>query len=473
MNDYRFARRSFLRGVGGSLALRAFLRQAEAAAAGARAPTRFMVLHHPVGTVRAHWLCSGSDAEFELSRILKPFAPVQSNMVILDGLRLTGPGPGGAHEKGTVLLMTGQPTKRLYPGNGGDDVYAEGPSIDQIFLRRCPALQQSAIASLQLSCDDRVDEAEWSTRRLSYTGPGAPLTPYLAPHLAYDRLFGSAMPGGLTASNMEALARARAVRRSVLDFGLRDLARLRKLVSAQQRPRLDAHGEAIRDLEKELDRAVVDPAGCGTEGRPPVHTAIADDGRPKGDHYNNPVAPGGGDDARHEQIGRLHFGVVRAAFRCDLTRVVTFQWSPGTNHVSFKGLWPGDPTVVRMHHPTSHQSGPEVTEYLARVDEWYSVRVAAFIRSLKETHDADGNSLLDTTLIPYVTEVASGDHGRDNVPVVLFGGPGVGITRGLFGRYRRRPMNDMWLDCARRLGVEGLTSLGTRDMYSGPLEGAL
>ena len=33
--------------------------------------------------------------------------------------------------------------------------------------------------------------------------------------------------------------------------------------------------------------------------------------------------------------------VLKAAFICDIVRCGTLLWAPGTNHVGFKGLYPG------------------------------------------------------------------------------------------------------------------------------------
>jgi hypothetical protein len=55
--------------------------------------------------------------------------------------------------------------------------------------------------------------------------------------------------------------------------------------------------------------------------------------------------------------------LIKAAFRYDLTRVVTFQWASGTNHVSFGGPWPPDPTVFKVHHTTSRDpASADLTE---------------------------------------------------------------------------------------------------------------
>ena len=50
MSSYKFARRSFLRGAGGSAALLApLLRSIEARAQGMAAPLRLLIIHHPLG----------------------------------------------------------------------------------------------------------------------------------------------------------------------------------------------------------------------------------------------------------------------------------------------------------------------------------------------------------------------------------------------------------------------------------------
>src|SRR4051812_44350303 len=156
---YRTTRRNFLHG-GCAAAMAFWLRRAEAFAQGATSPKRLLIIHHPVGTIQKNWTCQGTETNFTLSRILAPFEPVKSHMVVLDGIDIIAKGVGGGHEQGTVTVMTGVRTTELYPGNGGDDPKAAGPSIDQILLKGSPSLQGPPIASLQVSCDDRVDVGE-------------------------------------------------------------------------------------------------------------------------------------------------------------------------------------------------------------------------------------------------------------------------------------------------------------------------
>ncbi|HEU5073770.1 MAG TPA: hypothetical protein VFU02_06345, partial [Polyangiaceae bacterium] len=71
--SYRLARRSFLAGIGGAIGLRILLRNLEAGAQDAAPPPRFLMTHWPVGTIRYHFLPTGSGTTYTTSRILQPF----------------------------------------------------------------------------------------------------------------------------------------------------------------------------------------------------------------------------------------------------------------------------------------------------------------------------------------------------------------------------------------------------------------
>jgi hypothetical protein len=478
MMSYRFARRSFLGMIGGAVGLRALLHNIEAHAQGVMAPRRLLVMHHPVGTYRAAWLCQNPGANFTLSRILQPFEALKSDMVVLDGLSIAQGGPGGGHEKGTVVMMTGAPTRYTRAGQPEtDDAAADGPSIDQLLLSKSTELQSPAIDSLQVSCDDRIDAEELSTRRLSYSmnrvpvngvqGNGQqnePLAPELSPLNLYKRLFMGMAPGG---GDEEATTRALLSEKSVLDFSLRELARLRTLAPASAGVMIDAHEQAIRAAENEI---VIDtPDGCMVPTAPAAIAGQEDDGEFKGPgDYNNPTAATA-DHELHEKVALAHLALIKAAFACDLTRVVTFQFSPGTNHVSFGGLHPDSPTAIYMHHPVSHRIGAGSlndanpissnadVEFLCQVEMWYNQRVATFLKELKTAVDVYGKPLLDQTVVPYVTEVAKATHEHSPVPTLVFGGKNLGFKPGRFEVVgtapNYRPHNDMWLTVAAALGV--------------------
>lgn len=484
MKSYSHSRRVFLGGLGGAIGLVSLLDRLEAQEAGVASVRRLLTVQRPVGTVPQNWWPTGDGtdlASFTLGRIMEPFEPLRQKMVVFRGIGLPhGGSAGGGHERGTVLTVTGRRAPNLYPGNGGDDPYAEGPSVDQLYLESSPILQDVPIQSLQLSCDRRADTpGEVSPRHLSYSGPHAPMTPYYQPLQAYERLFGSVMPGGTSDGNVDELSRARAEKKSVLDFALRDLGRMRTLAPAAQREKLDAYESAIRELELELDADPSDPLFCGLDA-PPEVVEVSERLDPYGSANVSPER----DDEKHRRIGEMHLAIVKAAFKCDLTRTVTFQWSPGTNHVSFGGMWPPDENIFKVHHTTSHNSPTDdIREFLTRIDQWYSERLATFLLELESEADIYDKPILETTLVPYISEISEGfSHSWDNMPWMLFGGTETGLKGGQMWThgggqpssatgFNQRSTNDYWMAAARAFGIDDFVLGDDESMHSSAIEG--
>lgn len=444
---YTLARRAFLRGLGAlgaASGLGWWLRAAESRAEGLLAPRRLLVLHRPNGTIRPEWLPKGGGPGATLGPILEPFAELAPHMVVLDGLSIvTTNGGDSTHEGGLVTLMTGSEIGAARPPSP-DDWKNTAASVDQRLAAASPHLTGVPFASMQVAAHNRQEGApEVANRALSYSGPDAPLYPEIKPSQTYERLFGGLTPGLDPAE----LARVRAKNKSVLDFLSADLARLDQLAPASERDKLEAHATAIRDLEKSLDGV---SAGCTP-----------------GDAPQDPV-----DSDKHTEVAAVaeaQFAILRAALRCDVTRVLTFMWSPGASSVQFEGLYDG--MGLFQHHALSHQNlGDElVAKNMAAIDRWYSERTAAFLKTLRDTPDVDGtSSLLDNTLVVYLSEVSAGNHTFDNLPLLLFGGAGVGLAGDRVVEYPGRSTNDLWLTIAGKFEVD-LGQLGEPGQSTGPL----
>lgn len=491
--SYRLARRSFLAGIGGAVGLKILLRNLEAAAQETAPPPRFLMTHWPVGTIRYHFLPSGSGTGYTTSRILQPFedAGLREDMIILYGLHQRGidAGCGGGHESGTPMTTTGANV----PGtrsNGGeaDDGAAGGPSFDQIFLNHVEALQRPGIGYANAICDARVDSQETSTQCLSYGyttrsiaaarvagGCGAgqiteavPLLPELSPVQLYMQLFGGFMPGGQdNTGNQDALLRALIMRKSVLDYSLDELERIRTLAPADQGTKIDQHAQVIRKIEEQLADQIENGAGPAMGCQVPTSPDPALVGKTGSKFDYGSETTSTSDENIHRQIGELHSSLIRSAFECDIIRVATFQWSPGTNHVSFGGQFPDDPSAILMHHPLSHRildrafsmDGPpstayeaSVVEFLVNIQTWYNTQMANVINGFKNATDVYGGNLLDYTVMPYVTEVAETTHSREPLPAMIFGGRALGLQGGQFQNFAQgRSQNDMWMTCAQAL----------------------
>jgi hypothetical protein len=442
--SYAFRRRAFLRGlgsVGAASGLGWWLHRAESWAGGAGPPKRLLVIHRPNGTIRDQWL-DGAGAP---GPILEPFADLADHMRVLDGLRLaTFNGGEASHEGGLVTLMTGSPIGDARPPSPDDWKNTE-PSLDQILAASSPDFAGVPYESLQIAAHNRQDgPPEVANRALSYSGADEPLYPEVTPSLTFERLFGGIVPG----MDAEAIARAKAKNASMLDFIDADLARLEALAPASERPKLEAHADAIRDLEQSLDGLT----GC-EPGSAPIDP-------PDTDWFTDV-----------EAVGAAQLAILRTAMQCDVTRVVTFMWSTGASKIQFEGLYDGMPLL--QHHSLSHENlaATDVAQSMGAIDRWYSERTAEFIRSLRDTPELDGSgSLLDNTLVFYISEVAAGTHIFEPMPLVLFGGAGVGLQAGPVADFGGRSTNDLWLAIAAQFGAP-MTSIGAEGQSSGPLEG--
>lgn len=445
MNSTRASRRSFLKVAGGSAALAHWLASAVKRAEGATAPKRFVMIHRPNGTIAEDWLKGSAPGP-----ILSPFADVWSYAVALKGVnvRPSNGSTGGSHEAGLVTIMTGAklgPTDRT-----NDDYKSSAESLDQTLVKRSAELKGARVPSVQLGAHGDQDGGnETPNVTMSYSAAAQPIYPTLTPYDVYKRLFGSEiMPGGGTATNLDELRRKRARKQSVLDFITWDLDRAKSAFPSAVKDDLDAHTTAVREVERNLD---ADLKAAETQGTVCAKPAI------------DMAAKAGGDYTNTAKVGGQHLKLLAAAFRCDLTRVATFQWATGASRLSF------GPLGSNNHHSTSHANsrGP-----LSAVDMWYSEQTAIFIKELAASADLGGGKLLDNTLVWYLNEISEGwNHSFNNYPFVLFGGDGVGLkTRGrvLDVSGQDFTSNDVWTSLAPSFGTT-LTGFPTKS--KGPIPG--
>lgn len=405
-----------------------------------RAPARLLIVHKPIATIPAQYDCAGSGRDFTLSPILEPFADLREQMTIVEGLDiLKKPNtPLEDHGNAIVTAMTGGiPFKPA----GSDIAVAERASIDQL-LARGGFAGDTPIRSLQLAADVRSNQL--FTRVLAYAGHGQPMPPEGRPLATYAQVFGTLADPVLDAHALRVL---RARKQSVLDFARGNLARIAPRLGGPERERLDRHVQAIRETEQLLDRT----AGFDT-------TVLRD--QVSGVDITKL-------DENHGAIGRAQLELVRAAFQCDLTRVATFGWACGQTVVNFSRIIPGLQDLG--FHALTHAGGNHEHDEAA-IHRWYNEQFAGFLRSMRDTPDRDGRSLLDNTLVVVWSEMRLGIHTFDNVPIQVFGGANLGHTGGRLIRYGNRPTNDMWLAIANQFGLP-LTCFGDAERCTGPLPG--
>jgi hypothetical protein len=125
-----------------------------------------------------------------------------------------------------------------------------------------------------------------------------------------------------------------------------------------------------------------------------------------------------------------------AALRCDLTRVITFMAAHGASGRSHDFLgYPGS------HHQLSHHQGQESNlEALRHIARWEVEQFVHLIGLMAAAPDGEGTSLLDNTMVYFSSEIEDGNaHRHWNLPVLLAGGAGLGLTPGQHHVYEGDP----------------------------------
>ncbi len=453
MKGIRWSRRNFAKGLGlaaaGSSVGLPFLPTVRASAADGE-PLRLLIAHFPCGTVTERWRPSGGVSDFVLGDISAPFEAVRDKMVMISGLNIIreGGAPGDNHGSGMITVNSGGAP---ISSPDFDTPIARHASIDQILATQSPHFEGTPVQSIQLAADVRADRDDLYHRVMSYGAPvgdnpwAHPIPPQDRPLEAFNYLFGTTISEG--AASLEELEAQRIRRVGVMDYLDRDLDRLSGRVSSDQLNKLVSHRDAVAELRASLDISV--STAC-------VDTAIE----------LEPMIPGKG--ASHQAIGMSQLQIIKTAFLCDVSRVATFMWAAGTSHVNFSDVIDG--VRDQGHHGITHSGSPN--DELAMIDTWYAERMTEFLLDLDATDDplAPGTSVLDNTLVVYISEMARGSHNFQDVPCALFGGACGRLQGGRALQFDDRSYNDLWLAVAHAMDVP-LDVFGDEDKSGAPLEG--
>jgi hypothetical protein len=439
-------RRAVLRGAAGAAIGLPFLealapRRARAAVA---PPKRFVVMFSPNGTLPTQWSPTGGETDFVLGPILAPLEPHRDGIVIVKGLNQQG-GGGDGHQNGIGGMLTGSPLNPgPFAGVGAPPAgWAAGPSVDQRIADASDGMTK--LRSLELGV--QVGSADnWG--RMVYRAANQPLPPDDDPAAVYGRVFADLH------TDPAVLARLRKRRQSILDAVGGQYTRLGARLGADDKQRLDAHLQAVREVETRL---TTDPVMAGGACHDPS-IASAPASAQANDSF--PAA------------GSLQMDLLVMALACDITRVATLQWTRSVSETRFTWL-----NITDGHHTLSHLGDDDAAavDKLTRINTWYATQLASLIARLKAVPDANGTTLFDNTVILWSNELAKGNtHSRMGAPYVLAGGAGGALRTGRFVDYTGQglPHNNLLLSLVNLMGLPD-TTFGKADWCSGPLAGLL
>ena len=154
---------------------------------------------------------------------------------------------------------------------------------------------------------------------------------------------------------------------------------------------------------------------------------------------------------------QLMYDILLLAFQTDSTRVATLLLAHDGSNRSF-----ADIGIPEGHHDLSHHFGnPEKIQKVSDIDLWYVKQFGKFLQKLSDTKDVDGSSLLHNSMIVYGGGNADGNrHTHTNLPILLAGAGGGTISPGRFVKHGGKPLTNLYLSMADRMGIKNLQSFG-------------
>lgn len=416
-------RRTFLRGVGATLALPLLdaMIPAMAATAKTAAPVRRLgYLFMPMGADMPRWTPSGSGKLDELSFILSSIEPVKEHVSVITNLEVKNAYPG-THATSNAAFLSCAVAKHTESND-----YFLGTTVDQMAAQQIG--RETQLPSLELAMDMMQTVGQCDNgyacvyqNNLSWSSPTTPLPAEAHPRLVFETLFGE---GGSKAEREAALRK----RASLLDFVKDDISRLNRQLGPADREKVSHYLDSVREVERRIQKA---QAGVAENPLPDLD-------RPVG-------AP-----AAYVDHARLMLDLQVLAFQGDITRVITFQLARETSNRTYPETGVSDP-----HHPLSHHGNdPDKIARMAKINRFHVSLFTEFLQKLKATPDGDG-TLLDHTLLLYGSGMGNPNvHDHVNLPILVGGGTVHGMKGGRHIRFEQpAPLANLHLTLLDKAGV--------------------
>ena len=420
-------RRTFLRGAGATLALPLLDSMVPALTAArltaANPVPRLTYIYVPNGMHMPLWKPESPGRNVPLSPILEAMEPVRDRLTVLGGLNnyKAGLGDGGGpHTRNQSAWLSGTAAQL------GEAVLAT--TVDQHAARSLG--RDTLFESLELctepsdkvgSCDNGYSCLYVNT--ISWKSATVPNPMERNPRIIFERLFGE---------ESDPAARMARIRsdKSILDAVASELSALGHDIVGADRQRLDEYLEAVRDVERRIQKA--EEQGAASEL----------------DLMERPV----GVPEEWEDHVTLLFDLMHLAYQADLTRVITYAVAREQGNTTYENIG-----VPEGHHECSHhQNNPHKHRQLTKINQYHIQLLMDFLTKLQNTPDGDG-SLLDHAAIVYGAGQSDGDlHSPLDLPTLLIGGLGGTIRGNQFLDYAvsaRTPMMNLHMALLDKAGV--------------------
>jgi hypothetical protein len=422
----RISRRTFLRGVGVTMAL-PYLESLSTwgetiAPAANQFPKRLAVLFWGNGVNSNHWWAKGAGAEMELGKSLEPLAPLKTKINVISGLFNKSATGVGIHPGQTGNLLSGA---QLMKGA----VLRGGISMDQVLANSIG--QDTVQPSMVLGCEQPVTgyhETNFSlaySSHISWQNADSPVPMEVYPSLAFDSLFEN---------------RGNRRLQSILDRVKDEASTLQRKVSATDKAKLDEYLTSVREVEKRVEKMREDKTRGDTAAKERGPAALFAMKRPDN---------GLPEDIREHM--RLMCDIVALGFQTDKTRVASLLLCRDLSGLFYPFL-----DARKSHHTASHE---DLSEAYERITRYYVSQAAYLAQKLDSMPEGDG-TVLDHSCLMFMSNMWSGSkHDSTKLPIVLIGGLGGALQTGRVFDYVGRKDNErkvcsLYLSLMERMGVK-------------------
>ena len=330
---------------------------------------------------------------------------------------------GGDHDRSTAVFLTQAHPKQTQ----GSDMYI-GTSIDQLHAKRFG--HDTVLPSLEL-CIEPVDRGGGCaynyhcayTTSLAWSSPDQPLPAIREPRAVFEQLFGA----GDTEKDR---SDRRTTDRSMLDWMVTEVERMRKSLGAVDRVALDEYLQHIREVERRIQ--------------------LMEARNLSGEERAMPEAPSGIPDTWEEHM-QLMFDLQVLALQSDMTRVITFKTGFDQSNRTF----PISGTTKSIHGASHHGNVADDIMDFNKINTYRLGAVAYFLEKMKNTVDGDG-SLLDKTAIVWGSPMGDSNlHNHRRCPLLLMGHANGALDGGLhIGATEGTPMANAFVSLMQGIGHE-------------------
>jgi hypothetical protein len=361
-----------------------------------------------MGTYPSLWTPTVSGEKISAwSAMTQPLSAAADNIVLVEGMPSGNPNDG----HGSSDSLTGQGFG-YYAVNNVPIIKA---SLDQFVANSLvKAGVNRPISSLLLgaNCNENGGITQF------YGGPNGGNLPTIgSPLSAYNTVFGAAMPTGSSGAGTSAAAMLKR-RQSILDTVTGELSGLQSTLGSNEKAKLDAHLDSIRQLENKLSGTGAAAGACTKPSTPGADSSV----QFMGDM-----------DAMAANI--LHQQIIVSAFSCDITRVACLQYGNDQKlMVNAMGLPYDD-----QHGGYIHSGASSNYANLVKFEAYLATQFVSIINALKAVPDplgTGGQTLFDNTLLVWARDMGDAqNHNQQSMRFVLASGTGGYLKTATGGRY--------------------------------------